>query len=179
VPFVDFLRAAVLVFAGTGTVLAAVSIGAAQAEDDDVLLYVAFGWWAVAALAGLWFGRGARASGGIRRLIAAARAAPGLPEVDPGGVMLERLWPVAAFAVVAGALAALFPQVPAIGAGYALAAALAWRNQSRAVLAIEGRDGVRFYVEKGSALRSLRLVRTPGFRIETALEPDDPVGAAP
>ena len=30
--------------------------------------------------------------------------------------------------------------------------------------AIEERDGVRFYVERTSPLKPIRLVRTPGFR---------------
>jgi hypothetical protein len=32
------------------------------------------------------------------------------------------------------------------------------------VTAIEDRDGARFYVERTSPLRRIRLVRTPGFR---------------
>jgi hypothetical protein len=35
-----------------------------------------------------------------------------------------------------------------------------------AVAAIEERDGVRFYVEPGSALQPVRLIRTPGLRRE-------------
>ena len=51
----------------------------------------------------------------------------------------------------------------AVGAGYALLVALAWRRREAAVPAIEDRDGVRFYVEPGSALRPIELVRTPGL----------------
>jgi hypothetical protein len=54
--------------------------------------------------------------------------------------------------------------VPAIGAGYSLLLALAWRRQSRAVEAIEQRDGVRFWVEPSSPFKPTQLVRTPGFR---------------
>ena len=50
----------------------------------------------------------------------------------------------------------------AVGAGYALLVALAWRTREAAVLAIEERDGVRFYVEPGSMMRPITLVRTPG-----------------
>jgi hypothetical protein len=32
------------------------------------------------------------------------------------------------------------------------------------VLAIEGRDGVRFLVESASPLKPVKLVRSPGFR---------------
>jgi hypothetical protein len=59
--------------------------------------------------------------------------------------------------------------VPAIGAGYALLVALAWRRQEAAVKAIEGRDGARFYVERGSPFKPTRVVRTPGLR---KVEPD-------
>jgi hypothetical protein len=45
-----------------------------------------------------------------------------------------------------------------------LYAALAWRKQSAAVEAIEGRDGVRFYVEHTSPFKPTSLIRTPGFR---------------
>ena len=51
----------------------------------------------------------------------------------------------------------------AVGAGYAILIALAWRNRERAVTAIEERDGVRFYVEPTSALEPVKLVRTPGL----------------
>ena len=51
-----------------------------------------------------------------------------------------------------------------LAAGYVIAAALAWRKQSAAVEAIEGRDGVRFYVEQTSPFKPTRLIRTPGFR---------------
>ena len=50
--------------------------------------------------------------------------------------------------------------VPAL----AFAGALAWRKQAPAVVAIEERDGVRFYVEPGSALKPIQLIRTPWLR---------------
>ena len=58
----------------------------------------------------------------------------------------------------------MLPQVPAVAAGFAVIWALAWRRQASAVAAIEERDGARFYVERTSPLRAIRLVRTPGFR---------------
>jgi hypothetical protein len=65
--------------------------------------------------------------------------------------------------VIAGGLGIFLPEVAVIGSGYALLVALAWRNRESAVLAIEGRDGVRFLVESGSALRPVKLIRSPGF----------------
>ena len=87
---------------------------------------------------------------------------------------LARLWPLGAFALIAGWTRVVFPGVAAIGAGYGLAAALTWRGREEAVNAIEERDGVRFYVEPGSALEPVTLVRTPGLRRDP-----DPMGAPP
>jgi hypothetical protein len=67
-------------------------------------------------------------------------------------------------------VAFLIPQVPGMATGYVIVAALAWRKQSPAVEAIEGRDGVRFYVEPTSPFKPTRLIRTPGWR---RIEPVD------
>ena len=67
-------------------------------------------------------------------------------------------------AVTAGVLGVFFPGVAAIGAGYALLVSLALHTREAAVLAIEQRDGVRFYVVPSSALRPIQLVRTPGLQ---------------
>jgi hypothetical protein len=162
--FTDFLRTCVLLFAGAATALAAVTIAGASAKDDRTLLYVALAWWGVAALAGLWLGRRPEVTQGIGRALAGARTQPALPELEPGAILFNRLWALALFTVGSGAVAFLIPQVPGIAAGYVIAAALAWRKQSAAVEAIEGRDGVRFYVEPTSPFKPTRLIRTPGFR---------------
>jgi hypothetical protein len=93
-----------------------------------------------------------------------------LPEPEPGAILFNRLWALALFTIVPGALAFLVPQVPAIAAGYAIILALIWRHQARAVAAIEERDGVRFYIEHGSAFAPTKLIRTPGFRKVTGAE---------
>lgn len=160
----DFLRSAVLLFSAAATALATVAVVGASADQDSVLLVVALGWWALSGAAGLYLGRRAETSRGIGRLLAAARTTRALPELEPGRVVVYRLWPVGAFTVLSGALAFLLPQVPAIGCGYALIVALAWRKQERAVKAIEDRDGARFYVERGSPVGPTQLVRTPGLR---------------
>ena len=162
--FPDFLRTCVLLFAGAATALAAVAIAGAGAKDDRTLVYVALGWWAVAAIAGLWLGRRAEVTQGIGRALATARTQSALPELEPGAILFNRLWALALFTVGSGGVAFLIPQVPGIAAGYVIAAALAWRKQSAAVEAIEGRDGVRFYVEHTSPFKPTRLIRTPGFR---------------
>jgi hypothetical protein len=89
-----------------------------------------------------------------------------LPAESPGRIALERLWPLGLFAIVCGGLAWIWPQVAAIGAGYAIGFSLAWRNREAFVLGVEDRDGVRFYVEPTSAFRPLQLVRTPGLSRE-------------
>jgi len=79
-------------------------------------------------------------------------------------ITIGRLWPIAATAILAGGLGLFFPGVAVIGAGYALIVSLAWHTREAAVLAIEQRDGVKFYVVPNSALRPVELVRTPGLR---------------
>jgi hypothetical protein len=164
VPFTDFLRTTVLLCSGAATALAAVAIAGARADDDTTLLYVALSWWGLAALIALWLGRRPAVTEGIGRLLSGARATQTLPELQPGAVVFNRLWLLIALTILAGAVAFLIPQVPAIAAGYCLLLALAWRRQSSAVEAIEQRDGVRFYVELDSPFKPTQLVRTPGFR---------------
>jgi hypothetical protein len=164
VRFGDFLRTAVLQFGAAATASAIVAIAGARAKDDNSVLYLAVGWWIAAAALGLWFGRRREASEGIARLLSDARTTPLLPELEPGTVLFNRLWSFGLVTVIAGALAFLFPQVPAIWTGFTLMVGLAWRKQPSAVLAIEERDGVRFYVERVSPFKPTRLLRTPGFR---------------
>ncbi len=168
--FTDFLRSAVLLFAGAGTALAAVAIAGGASKGDTSLLYVAVVWWAIAAVAGLWMGRRPETTNGIRRLLTDARHQATLPEIEPGRTIINRLWPLIIVIAAAAGVALLIPQVPAIGAGYAVMVSLAWRKQARAVAAIEDRDGVRFYVERTSPLKPTQLVRTPWLR---RVEPRD------
>ncbi len=153
-----------LLFGASATALAVVAIAGADADGNLTLIFVAVGWWAVAAVAGAWLGRSESTSAGISRLIASARSTTALPELEPGTILFNRLWTLAAFTIVSGALAFLFPQVPATAVGFPLIAALAWRRQVGAVIAVEERDGVRFWVERTSPFKPTRLIRTPGFR---------------
>ena len=162
--FGDFLRTAVLLFAAASTALAVVAIAGATADDDTLALAVGVGWWAVAAAGGLWLGRRLQPTPGIGRLLAAARSTNTLPEVEPGSVIFNRLWPLGVFTLACGAVAFLIPQVPAIAAGYAVGVALTWRRQPSAVQAIEDRDGVRFYLDRTSPFGAPKLLRTPGLR---------------
>ena len=161
--FCDLLRVTVLLIAGVATALAAVSVAAADPDTDSTLLTIAFGWWVVAALVGVALGRSVRAAEAMRATLAGARTATSLPSESPGRIAFMRLWPVGAFALAAGGLGVAWPQIAAIGAGYAILIALGWRRREAAVAAIEERDGVRFYVEPSSALEPVKLVRTPGL----------------
>jgi hypothetical protein len=127
-------------------------------------LLIALGWWVIAVLIGLRLGRRAETSPPIARLLARAKLSTSLPELHPGAVLLNRLWPLLLFTLAAGGLAFLAPQVPGIAAGFAIIWALAWRRQEGAVAAIEERDGAWFYVQRTSPLRPIVLQRTPGFK---------------
>ena len=137
--FTDFLRVAVLLFGGAGTALAVVAIAAASAADDRLLIFVAVGWWALAAAGGLWLGRRMAPTPGIERLLAGARSTNTLPEVEPGSIVFNRLWPLAVFTILSGSAAVVFPRVPAIGSGYAIGVALTRRKQACGVQASAGR----------------------------------------
>jgi hypothetical protein len=163
--FVDLLRMTVLLAAGAATALAAITVVSASAAGDTLTIYVAAVWWIVALVGGIALGRPARAAEAMRPALAQARTATALPSLEnPSRAALGRLWPLAAFAVIAGGLGLVFSGVAAIGTGFAIGAALMLRSREGAVAAIEERDGVRFYVESGSALEPVKLVRTPGLR---------------
>jgi hypothetical protein len=164
VRFTDFLKNTVLLSAAAATALALVTVFAAAGKAQPQIAVVTAGWWAIAALIGLATGRRNEASPPIAQLLAGARATTTLPEHRPAAVLLNRLWPLLVLTVVAGGLGLLAPQIPGIGAGFAVIWALAWRKQHRAVAAIEERDGVRFYVMETSPVRRIALQRTPGFR---------------
>jgi hypothetical protein len=128
-----------------------------------VLVYVAAGWWLLATGIGIGMGRRAETSPPIARLLAGSRMQTTLPELAPGSTLINRLWPLLLCTVGAAGVSFVEPQVAAVAAGFTIIWALAWRRQEHAVLAIEERDGVRFYVDRTSPLAPIRLVRTPGF----------------
>ena len=161
--FGDFLKATVLLSAGAATLLAALAVIAMSREFDRVLVLVTAGWWVGAVLIGVWIGRRAETSPPIARLLAGARTQTTLPELRPGVTLVNRLWPLLLSMLGAAVLSAYQPLWASIGAGFAIIWALAWRRQESAVVAIEERDAVRFYVDRTSPLQPIRLIRTPGF----------------
>ena len=118
--FRDFLRLAVLLFGAAATALAVISVVGAGREDTNTLVYVAAGWWVAAAVAGLWLGRRPVATPGIAGLLASARRSNTLPELEPGSVMFNRLWPLAVLTIASGVVGFFIPQVPVVSTGYCL-----------------------------------------------------------
>jgi hypothetical protein len=177
VRFVDFLKATVLLSGGAATALALVTVLAAGADADTLLVLVVAGWWVLAAAVGAALGRRAQTNPPIERLLATARSTTSLPAQRPGRLLINRLWPLALTTLFGIGLALIAPQVPGIAAGFAMMWALAWRRQDAAVAAIEDRDGVAFYIEPTSPLRPIKLVRTPGFRRDLTPVPSN--GHAP
>jgi hypothetical protein len=163
VRFGDFLRTTVLLSAGSATLLAALTVIGLSREYDKALVLFSAGWWTGAVLIGIWLGRRAETSPPIARLLATARTQTMLPELRPGLTFINRLWPLLLATLGAAVLSLFEPQASSVAAGFAIIWALAWRRQHAAVVAIEERDGARFYVDKTSPLQPIRLVRTPGF----------------
>jgi hypothetical protein len=164
VRFRDLLRTSVLLFGGAATALAVVSVVGAARADTNTLVYVAAVWWCLATLAGLWLGARPDTTTAIAKLLADSRQANALPELEPGTVLFNRLWPLIVLALASAVIGFFFPQVPAVATGYCLLVALLWRNQSRAVEAIEGRDGIEFWLDRSSPFGGPKLLRLPGLR---------------
>ncbi|HEX2391865.1 MAG TPA: hypothetical protein VHI77_02990 [Solirubrobacterales bacterium] len=163
-PYTDLLRVTVFLTGAEATALGTIGALAAGRNDDATTILVAAAWWLASLATGLYLGRPSRAPDGVRDALAHARTATSLPAESPSRIALGRLWPIGVTAVIAGGLGVFFPGVAVIGAGYALIVSLAWHTREAAVLGIEQRDGVKFYVVPSSALRPIELVRTPGLR---------------
>lgn len=163
-PYSDLLRVTVFITGAEATALGAITAIGANREGDATLILLAFAWWLISLGIGFFLGRPSRAVEDMRDPLARARTATSLPPETPGRIAIGRLWPIALTAIVAGAFGLIFPTVAAVGAGYALIVSLAWHTREAAVLAIEQRDGVKFYVVPTNGLKPIELVRTPGLR---------------
>jgi hypothetical protein len=164
VPYTDLLRVTVFVTGAEATALGAITAIGANRDGDTTAILVAVVWWLASLAIGIYLGRPARAAADVRAALTRARTATSLPQESPARIAAGRLWPIVVTAIVAGGLGLFFPGVAVIGAGYALIVSLAWHTREAAVLGIEHRDGVKFYVAPTSALRPVELVRTPGLR---------------
>ena len=161
--FVEFLKTSVLLSAGAATLLGTLTVIAASREFDPTLAVFSAAWWAIAAIYGVFLGRRAEVNPPIRNLLADARSTTMLPELRPASTLLNRLWVLLLFTLVAGIGGIFVPQVAAVATGFAIIWPLSIRRQERAVLAIEERDAVRFYVDQTSPVQPIKLIRTPGF----------------
>ena len=162
--YTDLLRASVFVTAAEATALGAITALAANRDGETTIALVAAAWWLIALGIGVYLSRPQRAADDVRDALARAKTATSLPDQSPARVAFTRLWPIAFTAIAAGMLGIVFPGVAAVGAGYALIVSLAWHTREAAVLAIEHRDGVKFYVVPSNALKPIELVRAPGLR---------------
>jgi len=164
VPYTDLLRVTVFLTGAEATALGAITAIGANRDGDTTTVLVAAVWWLISLAIGIYLGRPARAADDVRDPLARARTATSLPPETPARIAIGRLWPIAFTAVLAGGLGLFFPGVAVIGAGYALIVSLAWHTREAAVLGIEQRDGVKFYVVPNSPLKPVELVRAPGLR---------------
>jgi hypothetical protein len=167
-PYTDLLRATVFLTGAEATALGAISAISVGGEPSATTVIVALAWWAIALILGFWLGRPDRAREDMREPLARARMATSLPSQAPARIAIQRLWPILLTAVIAGGLGLFFPGVAIIGTGYALIVSLAWHTREAAVVAIEERDGHRFFVVPSPALKPIQLVRTPGLRSDRA-----------
>ena len=163
-PYTDLLRVTVFLTGAEATALGAITAIGANRDGDTTTVLVAAVWWLISLAIGIYLGRPARAADDVRDPLARARTATSLPPETPARIAIGRLWPIAFTAVLAGGLGLFFPGVAVIGAGYALIVSLAWHTREAAVLGIEQRDGVKFYVVPNSPLKPVELVRAPGLR---------------
>ena len=147
-PFTDLLRITVFLAGAEATVLGAITALTAGRETDTRTIIVAAVWWLAALVIGLRLGRPERAADGVRDALARAKTATSLPDETPSRIALSRLWPIGVTAVAAGVLGVFYPGVAAIGAGFALLAALAMRTHEAAVLG-------------GRAARRCQVLRRP------------------
>jgi hypothetical protein len=163
-PYTDLLRVSVFVTAAEATALGAITAVAANRDGNTTIVLIAAAWWLVSVAIGVYLSRPARVADDVRAALARARTATSLPDQSPARIAALRLWPIALTAVAAGVLGIFFPGVAAVGAGYALIVSLAWHTREAAVLGVESRDGVKFYVVPTNAMKPIELVRAPGLR---------------
>lgn len=161
--FCEYLRATVMLLGASSIALLVIAIGAIVREGSTLLMIVTLVWNALAVLIGMWLGRGAGAMESIRVLLSRSRPEPAFPVIEPGAVLLSRLWPVMTLALVAAIGSFWLESLPAVSAGYGLIWSLAWRKQPLAVEAIEDRDSVHFWIVRSPAMHQPKLVRVPAM----------------
>jgi len=161
VRYCDYLHACVLMIGSAALALIIISAGSLVATGSRLLILLSIAWLVICVGWGLWIGRGEQES--VRALLSRSRPEPVFPKIEPPAVLLSRLWPVLLITLVAAISSYWFPQLAVACAGYGLLWALAWRKQSDAVLAIEERDAVHFWIVRSSPVGPPKLVRVPAM----------------
>lgn len=161
--YCDYLHASVLMIGSSALALVLIGAGSLAAYESTWMIYVSIAWLVICVCWGLWSGRGASVQESVRTLLSKSRPEPIFPKIEPPAVLLSRLWPVLAITLVSAISSYWFPQLAIVSAGYGLLWAVAWRRQADAVLAIEERDAVHFWIVKSSPLHPPKLVRVPAM----------------
>ena len=112
--FPELLRTTVLLCAAAATVLAVRHGRRRQRERQRAARSPSIaGWWVLAALSGVSIGRRHDDLASDRECCWRARGRRrSLPEINPGRIVLNRLWPIILCTIGAGAVAFAYPQVP-------------------------------------------------------------------
>jgi hypothetical protein len=161
--YCDYLHTSVLLIGSSAFALLLISASAVLQDGGESLIVLSIVWLAICVLIGLWTGRGGAIQESVRALLSRSRPEPIFPAVEPPAVLLSRLWPVLAIVILSAISTYWFPQLAVAAAGYGIIWALAWRKQSDAVLAIEERDAVHFWIVRSSPFKPPKLVRVPAM----------------
>jgi hypothetical protein len=161
--YCDYLHGSVLLIGSAALALTLVSAGSLAWYGNALMITASVVWLAVCLICGLWIGRGDGVQESVRSLLSKSRPEPIFPKIEPSAVLLSRLWPVLAITLIAAISSYWFPQLAVAAAGYGLLWSLAWRRQSGAVLAIEERDLVHFWIVRSSPIKAPHLVRVPAM----------------
>ncbi|MBJ7353348.1 MAG: hypothetical protein JHC98_00850 [Thermoleophilaceae bacterium] len=161
--YCDYLHSCVLLIGSSALALILISAGSLAGNGGTTLVILSSAWIVLSIVAGLWIGGGPHIQESVRAVLSKSRPEPIFPKIEPPAVLLSRLWPVLAITILAAVTSYWFPQLAVAAAGYGLLWALAWRRQSDAVLAIEERDAVHFWIVRSSPFAPPKLVRVPAM----------------
>ncbi len=161
--YCDYLHSCVLLIGSAAVALLLISAGSLASYDSNLMTVLSIAWVVICVACGLWLGRGASIQHSVHTLLSRSRPEPIFPKIEPPVVLMSRLWPVLTITMIAAISSYWFPQLAVATAGYGLLWSLAWRKQSDAVLAIEERDLVHFWIVKSSPVKPPKLVRVPAM----------------
>jgi hypothetical protein len=163
VRYCDYLHGSVLLIGSAALALMLVGAGSLAWYGSTLMIALSVSWVVLCVATGLWLGRGDAIQSSVHELLSKSRPEPVFPAIEPPAVLLSRLWPVLAITLLAAISSYWFPQLTIAAAGYGALWALAWRKQSDAVLAIEERDLVHFWIVRSAPLQPPELIRVPAM----------------